>query len=116
MIPVDHERRAVITADLERAAVDSDQLALRLKFTFTFALEEKERSSEVAGDQIQIAVAVPIDSHGPGANDVYNPLIVLPRFLHGNEQRLVVGPLESFRLLERTVRLAPKNLEQSGHR
>src|SRR6478735_8517244 len=111
MVPVDHEWVAVIADDLERTVVGSNQLALRLKFTLAFTLEQIERSGKVASDQIQVAVAVPIDGHGPSADDVDNPVVLLVFFFQGNEQRLLIRALERFGSLKRTVRFTPQDLK-----
>ena len=66
---------------------------------------------EIADDEVQVAVGVPIDGHRPGA-DVLDDILLIG----GNNQRFPVRAGQLGGLLERAVRQAPQDLEQAGHR
>ena len=76
-VPVDDERVAVMARDPQRLVAGLDLLGLRLELALALPLEQVERAGEVADDQVEVAVAVPIDREGPRA-DVLDPVSPSP--------------------------------------
>jgi hypothetical protein len=65
-----------------------------------------ERTGHVADDEVEMPVAVPVGREGPGA-DVVDPVIPLAGLaLHGDDERLAVGPFQDLRLPEGPALLA----------
>ena len=77
-VPVDHEGIAVMTLDLQGLITCLDLLRLRQELAFPLPLEEVERAGEVADDQIEMPVTVPVDREGAGA-DVLDPVVAVQR-------------------------------------
>ena len=109
-VPVDHERVAVITVDLQGLAIGLDLFGLRRELAFALSLEEVERAGEVADDEIEVPVAVPVDRERAGA-DVLGHLPTV----QGDDERFAVRALQDFRPTKCPVRLAVEDLEQSRH-
>src|SRR5262245_1159717 len=110
-VDVHDERVAVGAGDLQRLAVRQDRLGLRGELALALALEPEERAREVADDQVELAVAVPVDREGAGADLVRQVLFPVAR----QQQHLAVATLERLRLPEGAVLLAVQHLEQPGH-
>src|SRR5262245_36534974 len=110
-VPVDDERVAVVALDPQRRAAGRDQLGLGRELALALPLEPVERAGEVAHDQVEVAVAVPVDGEGPRA-DLLGQFF-FPR--RGDDEGLAVGPLQDLGLAERAVGFAVEDLEQARH-
>src|SRR5262249_54197100 len=114
-VPIDHERIAVVPFDLERGVSRLYLDRHRSEFTAALSPEQMKRAREVARNQIQLSVVVPIDCKRARA-DIIDPVVPSPGFaLHRNDQRLAVRTFQLRRFLKLAVRLAPEHLEQSSH-
>src|SRR5205823_5119396 len=60
-VPVDDERIAVMALDAQRHPAALDDFGLGPEPALALALEPVERAGEVAHDQVEVAVAVPVD-------------------------------------------------------
>src|SRR5262249_55873057 len=87
LIPVDHERVAVIALDPQRLPTALDELRLGPKLPLALTLEPVERPGEVAHDEIEVAIAIPIDREGPRA-DFLDELIGVFAVFDRNDERL----------------------------
>src|SRR5581483_8731530 len=110
-IPVDNERIAVMAHNSQRLLAALDHFGFGPKLALALSLEPVERTREVAYDQIEMTIAIPIDRKGPGA-DFFGHLVIV---ICGNDERLTVGALQGFRLAERPIGLAVQDLKQPGH-
>src|SRR5262249_5032887 len=77
-IPIDHEWVAVIALDLQRLFAGFDLVGLGQELAVSLPVEEVERAGEIADDQVEVAVAVPVDRERSGA-DIVDPVIPLAR-------------------------------------
>src|SRR5205823_1082428 len=67
-VPIDDKRVAVGALDSQGRAAGFDQLRLREELPLALPLEPVESAGEVPHDQVQMAVAVPVDGKRPRAN------------------------------------------------
>ena len=99
------------TLDLQGLLAGQDGLGLGLKFPLPLPLEPVEAAGEIAGDYVELTVAIPIDREGPGA-DFLGQFGLIVR---GDNQRFAVRPLQFLGLGEAAPLLAAQNLEQARH-
>src|SRR5581483_10677310 len=67
-------------------------------------------ASEIPYDQVKVAVVIPIDGEGPGADVLGHGLAV-----EGNDQRLAIGPFQDLGFEKGAVFLAVQDLKQPSH-
>ncbi len=83
---------------------------MRQEFAFSLPFEEVECAGEIADDQIEVPVTIPVDREGAGAD-----VLGHPPTLQGDDERFAVRTLQDFRSAKCPVRLSVEDLEQSRH-
>src|SRR5438309_724862 len=100
----------MIPLDSQRHPAALDNFWFRLELTLALSLEPVESAGEVAHDQIEVTIAIPIDRKGPRADVLGHGLVVA-----WNNQRLAVSALQDFGFPKRPVWIAVQDLKQPGH-
>src|SRR2546423_767688 len=85
--PSARARVAVRPRDPQRRAARQDRFRLWRELALALPLEPVERAGEVTHHQVEVAVAVPVDGEGPGANLLRQLLVPF----RGDEERPAVG-------------------------